>query len=94
MSQTSSLGNTIYNMTNTKLSPKLKPLVTKCSNPIYKHTQPCLALWNEIDRLNKNIEPLEYSICSLRSHDFEKFTLFDEDLCVGKEHTEECRIYD
>ena len=79
--------NSIYFSEKKAVNPKLNQMILKCSNPLLKDTKECVALWNQLDNFNKQIDILEYSIKHLDITKNNNF-IFDG------EYTEVSRIYE
>lgn len=57
--------NSIYFSERKSVNPKLNHMILKCSNPLLKDTKECVELWNQLEKFNKQIDILEYSVKSL-----------------------------
>ena len=79
--------NSIYFSKRKTVNPKLNHMIIKCSNPLLKDTKECVALWNQLDNFNKQIDTLEYSVKHLDITKNNNF-IFDG------EYTEISRIYE
>ena len=54
--------HSIYFSPKKTINPKLNHMILKCTNPLLKDTKECVALWNQLDNFNKQIDNLEYSV--------------------------------
>ena len=70
------------------INKKATNLITRCNNPLYYHTKPCILLWKCLDHFNANVNRLEYSIKRLGEPD----EIIECD--TNHAHTDECRMYD
>lgn len=87
----------IYNARPKRVTASLNKLVNKCSNPLNYHTKPCVALWEYIDKFNRQVSDLTYQIDhlndTLNPEDYfqqQSRNCDDYDQC----NTDECRVFD
>lgn len=83
--------DSIYFTKKITVNPKLKHMIIKCSNPLLKNKKECVALWNELNNFNKQIDTMEYNINNL---DIKQTNNFIFDKACTDESTEECRVYE
>jgi hypothetical protein len=85
----------IYNIPRKNINPTFNKLVNKCSNPLNYHKKSCVALWDYVDKFNKDIDSISYEIENMKINDSAvDFNLTD---CYQNDGTfilDECKVFD
>jgi hypothetical protein len=83
------------------LHPRITGMIIKCSNPLMRDTSTCTIFWEEVNRVNKKMEELDYSITHLHTNAFicssasSSFISKEMDtFCEDNPENDECLIYD
>ncbi len=84
-----------------KTIPKLEKVITKCSNPLMQHSEECIILWNELEKMTDVIEEINYSLKIKDNiymnnnkqllNDSFKLNICDD---PANKYLEECRIFE
>lgn len=79
---------------NRSINHKLKRMILKCNNPLYKDTKDCIILWEELDKFNQKVDLLEYSILNI-NFDYDSYNLKNS-ICDDPDNAylSECKMYD